>query len=90
MILKLYKSESLSEAFTLAQTIKSCISDVKVWVAENKLQLNDNKTEILLIGSPPEIDLLFQYQWITVTSHFQMQLITLVSFLTASLHERNR
>ena len=87
---ELYKSDSPSEAFTLIWTIKSCISDVKVWVAENKLQLNDNKTEILLIGSPPEIDLLFQYQWITVTSHFQMQLITLVSFLTASLHERNR
>ena len=56
MILKLYKSESPSEAFTLAQTIKSCISDVKVWVVQNKLQLNDDETEILLIGSAPGID----------------------------------
>ena len=57
MILKLYKSDSPFEAFTLAQTIKSCISDVTVWVAQNKLQLNDNKTEVLLIGSAPGIDL---------------------------------
>ena len=38
----LYKSDSPSEAFTLAQ---------------NKLQLNDDKTEIILIGSAPGTDL---------------------------------
>ena len=56
---ELHKSDSPSEAFTrtLAQTIESCISDVKVWVVENKLQLNDDKTEIPLIGSAPGIDL---------------------------------
>ena len=32
-------------------------NDVKVWVVQNKLQLNDDKTEILLIGSAPGIDL---------------------------------
>ena len=30
---------------------------MKVWVVQNKLQLNDVKTEILLIGSAPGIDL---------------------------------
>ena len=30
---------------------------MKVWVVQNKLQLNDDKTDILLIGSAPEIDL---------------------------------
>ena len=44
---ELYKSDSPSEAFTLARTFESCISDVKVWVVQNKLQLNDDKTEIL-------------------------------------------
>ena len=29
---------------------------MKVWVVQNKLQLNDDKTEILLIGSAPGID----------------------------------
>ena len=54
---ELYKSDSPSEVFTLARTIESCVSDVKVWVVQNKLQLNDDKTEILLIGSAPKIDL---------------------------------
>ena len=48
---ELYKSDSPSEAFTLARTIEACISDVMVWVVQNKLQLNDDKTEILLIAS---------------------------------------
>ena len=30
---------------------------MKVWVVQNKLQLNDDKREILLIGSAPGIDL---------------------------------
>ena len=54
---ELNKSDSPSKAFTLSWTIKACILDVKVWVVQNKLQLNDDKTEILLIGSAPEIDL---------------------------------
>ena len=53
---KLYQSDFPSEAFTLAWTIKSCISNVKVWVVQNKFQLND-KTEILLTGSAPGTDL---------------------------------
>ena len=53
---ELYKSDSPSEAFTLERTIGSCILDVKVWVVLNKLQLHDDKTEILLIGSALGID----------------------------------
>ena len=37
--------------------LKPAFHDVKVWVVQNKLQLNDDKTEILLIGSAPGIDL---------------------------------
>ena len=54
---ELYKSDSPSEAFTLARTFESCISDVKVCVVQNKFQVNDDKTELLLIGSAPGIDL---------------------------------
>ena len=54
---ELYKSDSPAKAFTLSQTIEACISDVKVWVVQNKLRLNDDKTDILLIGSVPGIDL---------------------------------
>ena len=54
---ELWKSDSPSEAFTLSRTIEACISDVKVRVVQNKLQLNDDKTDILFIGSAPGIDL---------------------------------
>ena len=54
---ELYRTDSPSEAITLARTIESCISGVEVWVVQNKLQLNDDNTEILLTGSAPGIDL---------------------------------
>ena len=54
---ELYKSDSPSEAFTLSRTIESCVSNAKVWVVQNKLQSNDDKTEILLTGSASGIDL---------------------------------
>ena len=47
----------LSQTFTFSQTIEACISDMKVLVVQNKLQLNDDKTEIPLIGSASGIDL---------------------------------
>ena len=32
-------------------TMQTCISDVKTWMTQNKLKLNDDKTEVLLIKS---------------------------------------
>ena len=55
--LQLHLLDSLFIAVTVARTIESCTSDVKVWVVQNKLQLNGDKTEILQIGSAPGIDL---------------------------------
>ena len=57
MILNCTDLDSPSEAFTLAQTMESCVSDMNVWVVQNKLQLNDDKTESLLTGSTPGVDL---------------------------------
>ena len=64
---ELYKSDSPSEAFSLTQIVESCISDVKVWIVRNKLQLNDNKTEILLLL---EFIFLLHCVWVRVTSPF--------------------
>ena len=73
------------------RTMESCISDVKVWVVQwHTFQLNDDKTEIRLSESAPRIDFLLHYVWVRMTSHFPMQLLTLASFLSASLHWRNR
>ena len=54
---ELYKSDSPSEVFIPSRTIAACIWDMKVWVVQNKLQFNDDKTDSLLTGSAPGIDL---------------------------------
>ena len=36
---------------TSVQGMQDCISDVKTWITSNKLKLNDDKTECLLIVS---------------------------------------
>ena len=36
-VTKLYKSDPPTEAFTLARTMESCISDVKVGVVQNEV-----------------------------------------------------
>ena len=32
-----------------------CIADIKSWMIENKLRLNDEKTEFLLVGTPQQL-----------------------------------
>ena len=36
----------------LVQTIQACICDVKSWMTGNKLKLNDDKTELMIVSSP--------------------------------------
>lgn len=43
---KLGDPESLQRAISV---LESCVSDIRVWMARNKLKLNDNKTELLLV-----------------------------------------
>ena len=46
---ELYKSDSPSEIEHTLSSMQSCISDVRKWSLSNKLQMNDGKTEILLL-----------------------------------------
>ena len=46
---QLYNSTSPQHALSTLDTLESCISDVKSWMTENKLKLNDDKTEALLL-----------------------------------------
>jgi hypothetical protein len=52
---QLYDSVQREHLPSLISSMQSCVADVKLWMTENKLQLNDGKTEALFIdprGSP--------------------------------------
>ena len=45
---QLYMSIEPTNVHDLVNTLEACINDVKTWMLENKLKLNDEKTEVLL------------------------------------------
>ena len=49
--LQLQMSAPPDRTSELLHSIQSCISDVKAWATVNRLKLNDNKTELMLVTS---------------------------------------
>ena len=52
---QLYFSFDLSEAHTAVAKLNHCLSDIRDWMAANFLKLNDDKTELVLIGHPKRL-----------------------------------
>ena len=50
LLWQLQKSAPLSEIDNLIQEIHACAADIKAWMTENQLKLNDDKTEALLLS----------------------------------------
>ena len=48
---QLYDSSSLSDAESVRDRLTSCVSEVAKWCASRRLQLNDDKTEMIWFGS---------------------------------------
>ena len=48
---QLYKISTLDTIHQSIETLQNCTTDVKSWMTANKLQLNDNKTEAMIIFS---------------------------------------
>ena len=46
---QLHRSASISEIDVLMTHTHDCIADLKTWMVHNKLQLNDDKTELMLV-----------------------------------------
>ena len=46
-----YDSVPREQLDFLLSNMQSCIDDVKLWMTQNKLQLNEGKTEAMLIDS---------------------------------------
>lgn len=47
---QLYKSDDISRLPSIIRSSQLCISDIKAWMTNNKLQLNNDKTEMILIS----------------------------------------
>ena len=45
---QVYKSFDLDDYLSFILCLEKCVSDVKTWMMFNKLQMNEDKTEILL------------------------------------------
>ena len=48
---QLYCCFDLDTPYEVLSTISACVSDIKAWMIRNKLKVNDDKTEFLLITS---------------------------------------
>jgi hypothetical protein len=48
---ELYKSSPRDSVPSLINTMQACTTDVKNWTVQNKLQLNEDKTEVLLVST---------------------------------------
>ena len=55
-----FKSSSLEHKELSVATIQACVRDIDRWMTENKLKLNKDKTELVIIGSQhrpkPQLD----------------------------------
>ena len=47
--IQVYKSCNVNDLASPIRCIEKCVSDVKTWMLSNKLQMNENKTEVLLV-----------------------------------------
>ena len=45
----IYKSCNVSNLTSAILCVEKCVSDIKTWMLSNKLQMNEDKTEVLLV-----------------------------------------
>ena len=50
--IQLQKSAPPQQVDELIQSMQQCVHNVKSWMTDNKLKLNDDKTEALIISAP--------------------------------------
>ena len=42
------------DAFLAMKSIEHCVRDIRSWMLDDNLKLNDNKTEFLITGTPQQ------------------------------------
>ena len=54
---QVYKSFGLNDCLSSFLCVERCVSDVKTWMTSNKLQMNAEKTEVLLVTAKRVVNL---------------------------------
>ena len=67
---ELYKSTDDSGIRSLLTALQSCVSDMRDWSMVNKLQLNEDKTEALLLDPSQSVNLPASLQIAQTSVHF--------------------
>ena len=52
-----YKSFDLDDCLSYILCVEKCASDVKAWMTSNKLRMNEDKTDVLLVTAKRIINL---------------------------------
>ena len=50
-----FSSNLKSDPFLAIKSMENCISDIRLWILNDCLKLNDDKTEFLIIGTPQQL-----------------------------------
>ena len=52
-----HKSFDLDDCLPSILCVEKCVSDDKTWITSNKLQMNDDKTDVLLVAAKRIVNL---------------------------------
>jgi len=59
---QLYLSFDPCDAQSAIARLNSCLVDIRAWMKDNFLKLNDDKTELILIGNPKRVAKIHNFQ----------------------------
>ena len=54
---QVYKSFDLDDCLSSILCVEKCVSDVKTWMTSNNLQINEDKTDVLLVTAKRNVNL---------------------------------
>ena len=55
--MQVYKSFDFNDCLSSILCVEKCVSDVKTWMTSNRLQVNEDKTEVLLVTAKRVVNL---------------------------------
>ena len=50
-----FKADDRKAEQTTISTLQNCLMNIKIWMDENRLQMNDGKTEFIMCGAKKQL-----------------------------------